>query len=141
MFNPDVIISLLLVLGVAIAVIIGKRDGQANPVNTRKLQSDLAKLTGQVTESNGKFNALEASVQELRDDMGRQPTKSDIVRLEERIANTAKKADLTRIEEKVNGVAGHVENVDASVVRIEQLLMGNSPVAQIAAGVTSRRRK
>lgn len=141
MISNDVLVSLAIIAAVLITLIIGRRDGRANPVNTRKLQSDMARLSSKVSEVTSKVEALEGGVEEIREDMRQQPSKADIARLEERMKNTASKADTARIEESVRGVAGHVENVDNAVVRMENLLLGNSPVAQIAAGAPSGRRK
>lgn len=118
--NYDVLLSLAIVAAVLVAAVLARKDarsqGQANPIGTAALQADVTALSARV-------GRMETSIDEIRKDLDGAPTKADIARLEERIA----------------GVSGHAENIDAATVRIEQLLMGNSPVGQIATQRSRRK--
>ena len=98
--NPDVLISLLIVLAVAISAAMARREGRNNPVSTSKLQLDVTGLKERMT-------VMEVKIEEIVDDVGRLPTKADITSLSERIIATKEAADRT----------------EQAVVRIEKLLM------------------
>lgn len=100
MNSPDVLISLLILAAIAIAAVLARRQGAANPVGTAKLQADVTKLASRV----GK---IETSITAMRADLDAAPTKEDIARIEGQIG-------------KVGAIG---EKTDQAVVRIEQLLM------------------
>lgn len=115
------LISLLIVAGVAIAAWLANRaraaettareEGQANPVGTAKLQRDMTSLSSKVT-------VIETRLGEIEKDIAASPTKADIEVLRGLIMTLA---------ERTSGIGGHVESVDAAVVRIEMKLDNLSP--------------
>lgn len=98
--NPDVLISLLIIVAVAISAALARREGRNNPVSTAKLQTDVIDLANRMT-------IMEVKVDEIVNDVGQLPTRADIAGLSERITATKEAADRT----------------EQAVVRIEHLLM------------------
>lgn len=99
--NPDVLISLLIVLAVAFSAWwLARREGRNNPVSTSKLQLD-------VTGLKERMSIMEVKIEEIVTDVGQLPTTADIASLSERITATKEAADRT----------------EQAVVRIEKLLM------------------
>ncbi|MFN3749247.1 MAG: hypothetical protein ACK4SJ_11230 [Sphingorhabdus sp.] len=125
--NYDVLLSLAIVAAVLVAAVLTRKDareqGRANPVGTAAIQADVTMLSARV-------GRMETSIEEIRKDLDGAPTKADIANLG---------GDIKALTEKISGVGGHVESVDAAVGRIEDLLLGNSPVAQIANGRSRRK--
>lgn len=119
--STDVILSLLIIGALVLTVVISnrnaKKDGQANPVGTARLQADMTKLGTRMTE-------LEGNVKAIRHDLDQAPSRADFARLEERIS----------------GVVGHVESIDQGVVRIENILMTGAHAAVAAAAKAPRKR-
>lgn len=98
--NPDVLISLLIIIAVAISAAMARREGRNNPVSTSKLQIDVTGLKERMT-------VMEVKIEEIVTDVGQLPTTADIASLSERITATKEAADRT----------------EQAVVRIEKLLM------------------
>jgi len=110
--TSEIVISIVILAAVAVAAWLGRSQGQANPIGTGKLQSDVSDL-------RARMGKMESSLNRMRNDLDTAPTKADIKELEGHI-------------ETVGAIA---EKTDQAVVRIEQLLM------QSALPVSGRARR
>jgi peptidoglycan hydrolase CwlO-like protein len=113
-------ISLLIIVLMVAGVIFTRRDAAANarenPVSTKQLNSDISSLQRDV-------KVLRNDVDRICEEMKEAPTKADIAKLEERIA----------------GIGGHIESVDAAVIRIENILLTGAYAAATAPATPVRR--
>ncbi len=101
--NLEILISAVILVAIGVAAWLGRKQGEANPVNTARLQRD-------VTDLRARLGTIEASMSAMRADLDDAPTKADIAAL----------------QGKVETVAAVAEKTDQAVVRIEQLLMSQA---------------
>jgi len=113
-YNPDVIISLLIVLAVAFSAARARRDGRNNPVSTGMLQADLTGVKERLTK-------MELKVDEIVQDVSVLPTKADIESLKSDVRNVRDKiADHQKYVDKVvDLVKDAADRTESAVVRLE----------------------
>ena len=126
---PDFLIAALILSAVVVAILLGRREGQANPVGTGKLQSD-------VTALKASFGKMQTQLAAMRGDLDDAPTKADLEKLRGEIVEVRGGVDV--VTERIIGVHELGEKTDQAVVRIEMMLMGGA-VGALAAPRTPRK--
>lgn len=125
--NSELIITAVMLLAVGLVMFEARRaaraDGRANPVGTGRLQLDVTALKEQL-------GRVQTQMAAMRGDLDDAPTKADLEKLRGEIGQVRGQVDV--VCERIEGVHEISEKTDQAVVRIEMLLMGQSPFGQPA---------
>lgn len=109
--NSDHILSIVILLAIAAAVWIGRRQGAANPVGTAKLQHD-------VTALKSRMDSVSKDVAAIRKEVDAAPSTKDLEVL---------RTDIAGVRREMSLIKEMSDRTDQGVVRIERILMGDRP--------------